>query len=475
MSKKPWDGRFTKKTDRTVEAFTSSIAFDTRLYLYDIEGSIAHCRMLAEQSIISQEDADQIIEGLNKIARDIERGDFAFDESFEDIHMNIEARLTTEIGKVAQKLHTARSRNDQVVLDVRMYLRDEVVNILTRLTGLCQVLVDLAGRHMDVIMPGYTHLQPAQPVLFSHQVMAYCEMFRRDRARFKGALERINIMPLGSAALAGTTYPIDAGHTAKLLGFPRVSANSIDAVSSRDFILEFLAAASICMVHLSRLSEELVLWSSAEFGFVEIPDAFATGSSIMPQKKNPDVPELVRGKAGRVFGDLMALLVTMKGLPLSYNRDMQEDKEPLFDAVDTLKSCLEIYAKLLPALEVNQAAMRRAASRGFMNATDMADYLVTKGVPFREAHRCVGEVVRHAASEEKELQALSLAELKGFSQAFEEDVFEILTLEQMIGRRVSAGGTARVNVEDAIKEAREALELEAAENESYRERKHGAS
>ncbi|UCG80813.1 MAG: argininosuccinate lyase, partial [Desulfobacterales bacterium] len=300
---------------------------------------------------------------------------------------------------------------------------------------------------------------------FSHHLMAYYEMFKRDRARFKGTLERINVMPLGSAALAGTTYPIDVKHTAKLLAFPQVSANSLDAVSSRDFIMEFLAAASICMVHMSRLSEELVLWSSAEFGFVEIPDAFATGSSIMPQKKNPDVPELVRGKAGRVFGNLMALLTVMKGLPLSYNRDMQEDKEPLFDTVDTLKGCVDVYAKLLPQLKVNRTAMQEAASRGYLNATDMADYLVTKGTAFRDAHHCVGEVVRYAMDQNKELQALSLNELKKFSQAFEKDVFEILTIEQVINRRVSAGGTAKKNVVAAIKEAKKTLKVEAAENE----------
>ena len=471
MSKKPWDGRFAEKTDRIVESFTSSIAFDRRLYLYDIEGSIAHCRMLAKQSIITDEDASQIVEGLGRIARDIEHGNFELDESLEDIHMNIEARLIAEVGRVAQKLHTARSRNDQVVLDVRMYLRDEVANILTRLTGLRQTLVAVAKRHIDVIMPGYTHLQPAQPVLFSHHLMAYYEMFERDRARFKEALKRINMMPLGSGALAGTTYPIDVGYTAKLLKFPEVFANSLDAVSSRDFIMEFLAAASICMVHMSRLSEELILWSSAEFGFVEIPDAFATGSSIMPQKKNPDVPELVRGKAGRVFGNLVALLTLMKGLPLSYNRDMQEDKEPLFDTVDTLKTCIEVYEKLLPRLKVNRMAMERAASSGFLNATDMADYLVTKGMAFRDAHRCVGEVVRYAMDQNKELQELSLSDLKKFSKAFEEDLFEILTLQQMVSRRVSPGGTAKENVVNAINEAQEALKLEVAEDKSHKRKK----
>ena len=443
-----------------MESFTSSIAFDRRLCRYDIQGSIAHCRMLAKQSIISEGDASRIVEGLGRIARDFEHGNFELDESLEDIHMNIEARLAAEVGKAAQRLHTARSRNDQVVLDVRMYLRDEVANILSGLKGLRQVIVGLAERHVDVIMPGYTHLQRAQPVLFSHHLMAYYEMFKRDGARFKEALKRINIMPLGSAALAGTTYPIDVEYTARLLEFPEVFANSLDAVSSRDFIMEFLAAASICMVHMSRLSEELILWSSAEFGFVEIPDAFATGSSIMPQKKNPDVPELVRGKAGRVFGSLMAVLTLMKGLPLSYNRDMQEDKEPLFDTIDTLKGCLEVYERLLPNLEVDRKAMEKAASRGFLNATEMADYLVTKGIGFRDAHHCVGEIVRYAMDQNKELQDLSLGDLKKFSRVFEEDIFNVLTLQNMINRRRSAGGTAMENVVRAINEAREALKLE---------------
>ncbi len=464
MPEKPWDGRFTEKTDRSVEAFTSSVAFEERLYLYDIEGSIAHCRMLAKQSIITEEEASQIVEGLSRIAEEIERGDFELDASLEDIHMNIEARLKADIGGVAQKLHTARSRNDQVVLDIRMYLRDEVANILTMLGGLRREFVALARRHIDVIMPGYTHLQRAQPVLFSHHLMAYYEMFSRDWARFREALERITVMPLGSAALAGTTYPIDVRYTAELLGFPRVSTNSLDAVSSRDFIMEFLAAGAICMVHMSRLSEELILWSSAEFGFVEIPDAFATGSSIMPQKKNPDVPELVRGKAGRVFGNLTAVLTMMKGLPLSYNRDMQEDKHPLFDTVDTLRGCLEVYEKLLPQLKVNPSAMQKAASRGFLSATDMADYLVTKGMAFRDAHHCVGKVVRYAMDEKKELQALSLGDLKKFSQAFEEDVFDVLTIEQMVNRRLSLGGTAKANVLEAINQAEETLKLEAADN-----------
>ena len=466
MSDKPWDGRFAEKTHRSVEVFTSSIGFDRRLYLYDIEGSIAHCRMLARQSIISTDEASTIVKGLGRIARDMKRGLFEPDEALEDIHMNIENRLAREVGKVAQKLHTARSRNDQVVLDVRMYLRDEVGRVLEGLTALRGALVKLADKHIDVIMPGYTHLQRAQPLLFSHHLMAYYEMFTRDRLRFKEALKRINVMPLGSAALAGTTYPIDMAYTAELLNFPVVCANSVDAVSSRDFIMEFLAAASICMVHLSRLSEELILWSSSEFGFVDIPDAFATGSSIMPQKKNPDVPELVRGKAGRVFGGLMALLTVMKGLPLSYNRDLQEDKEPLFDTVDTLKGCLEVYEKLIPHLKINRTAMEKAVTKGFLNATDMADYLATKGLAFRDAHRCSGEVVRYAMGQNKELHELSLKELERFSRLFSEDVFELLAPPQMVNRRLSTGGTATKNVIRAIQKAEKVIGREAAESKA---------
>jgi len=462
VSKKPWDGSFTEKTDRIVESFTSSVAFDWRLYRYDIEGSIAHCRMLAKQSIISEEEASQIVEGLNRIARDIEEGDFLFDEALEDVHMNIESRLTSEVGKVAQKLHTARSRNDQVALDVRMYLRDEVVFILRMLTALRRRLVEFAEEHIDVIMAGYTHLRRAQPVLFSHHMMAYYEMLTRDRGRFEEMLKRINVMPLGSAALGGTTYPVDMAYTAKLLGFPEVSANSMDAVSSRDFIMEFLAASSICMVHLSRFSEELILWSSREFGFVEVPDAFATGSSIMPQKKNPDVPELVRGRAGRVFGDLMTLLAVMKGLPLTYNRDMQEDKEPLFDAVDTLKGCLEVYERLIPKLKVNGRAMEKAVSKGWLGATDVADYLATKGMTFREAHDCTGGLVRYAMEQNKELHELSLKELEKFSEIFSEDVFGLLTPEQMVNRRLSTGGTAREKVVLAIEKAKKVIAGEVA-------------
>jgi len=453
MSEKLWNGRFSERTDRLVEAFTSSINTDKRLYSYDIEGSIAHCKMLARQSIITEEDASLLIQGLSKIKIDIERGKFQFDDSLEDIHMHIESRLLQDIGKVAQKLHTARSRNDQIALDARMYLRDETLDILKNLISLRKLIVDFAKVHIDVVLPGYTHLQRAQPVLLSHHMMAYYEMFSRDCGRFRDSLKRINIIPLGSAALAGTTYPIDREYTAKLLGFPEVSANSIDAVSDRDFIIEFLAAASLCMVHFSRISEEFVLWSSSEFGFIELPDSFSTGSSIMPQKKNPDVLELVRGKTGRVFGDLIALLSIMKSLPLAYNRDMQEDKGPLFDAVDTLKACVGIYIKMLPNIEIKKEAMFEAVSRGFLNATDMADYLVTKGMPFRQAHSCIGKVVGCAINENKELHEMTLKELESFSSLFKKDVFDILTVRHMIDRRKSSGGTATKNVEAAIKQA----------------------
>jgi argininosuccinate lyase len=457
MSEKLWSGRFSEKTDRMVEDFTSSIDVDKRLYAYDIEGSIAHCRMLAKASIISEADASVLIEGLGAIKREIERGDFQFDEGLEDIHMHIEARLIEKVGKSAQKLHTARSRNDQVVLDVRMYLREETLNTIKRLVALSKVIVDLAKTYIDVVLPGYTHLQRAQPVLLSHHFMAYYEMFSRDIDRFKDGLKRINVMPLGSAALAGTTYPIDREYSAQLLDFPKISANSIDAVSDRDFIIEFVSAASICMVHLSRMSEELILWSSSEFGFIELPDSFATGSSIMPQKKNPDVPELVRGKTGRVFGDLVSLLTMMKSLPLAYNRDMQEDKSALFQTAATLRECIDIYAKMLPRLKINQESMRQAASRGFLNATDMADYLVAGGMPFRQAHGCVGEAVAYASSRKKELHELTLKELKSFSSHFKKDIFSALSIEQMINRRRSIGGTALECVKAAIKKAEKEL------------------
>jgi argininosuccinate lyase len=461
MASKPWEGRFAEKTHRSVEVFTSSIDVDHRLYAYDIEGSIAHATMLASTGVISDEELSQLIEGLGKIRREIERGEFAYHESLEDIHMHIEDRLFQLVGKAAQKLHTARSRNDQVALDTRLFLREESRQVLSLLTSLRRVMVDAAEAHLGVILPGYTHLQRAQPVLLSHHFMAYYEMLSRDADRFQDGLKRINVMPLGSAALAGTTYPIDQAVTASLMSFPTTAANSIDGVSDRDFIIEFLSAASICMMHLSRLSEEFVLWSSSEFQFIELPDAFATGSSIMPQKKNPDVPELVRGKTGRVYGDLMAMLTTMKALPLSYNRDMQEDKAPLFSTVDTLKACLDIYVQMVPRLTVRADRMMDAASKGYLSATDLADYLVTKGQPFREAHGCAGRAVSFAIGAGKELHDLSLSELKGFSKAIEDDVFEILTVQQMVDRRRSGGGTATDNVKRAISHAKHRLSSDA--------------
>ena len=453
MSEKLWNGRFSEETDKLVEAFTSSIEVDRRLYAYDIEGSIAHCKMLAKTAIIPEADAQILISGLFKIKADIEKGDFSYDDSLEDIHMHIESRLARDVGKAALKLHTARSRNDQVALDVRMYLRKETENVMRFLIGLRHAIVELAKSQIHVIMPGYTHLQRAQPVLLSHHLMAYYEMLKRDTERFRDGLKRTDVMPLGSAALAGTTYPIDREYTAELLDFPKVSANSIDSVSDRDFIIEFLSASSICMVHLSRMSEELILWSSAEFGFIELPDAFATGSSIMPQKKNPDVAELIRGKSGRVFGNLISLLTMMKSLPLAYNRDMQEDKKPLFETVDTVKACLRIYINLLPKLGIKIETLHRASNSGYLNATDLADYLVSKGMSFREAHGCVGRAVSHAIAENKELHELDLDVLKTFSERIEGDVFSILTPEAMVNRRLSAGGTATSLVRDAIKTA----------------------
>jgi len=463
MSEKLWQGRFSEKTAQVVEAFTSSIQVDRRLYAYDIQGSIAHCRTLARASIISAAEAAVIIEGLEQIKKEIEEGRFQFVDSLEDIHMHIESRLAEISGPAGRKLHTARSRNDQIALDVRMYLRQETAGIIRQLHHLQEVLVAQAKKHIDIVLPGYTHMQRAQPVLLSHHLMAYYEMFARDIGRLQDCLPRINMMPLGCAALAGTTYPIDRNYTADLLGFESLCANSIDAVSDRDFILEFLAAAGICMVHFSRLSEELILWSTMEFNFIELPDSFATGSSIMPQKKNPDVPELVRGKAGAVIGNLMAVLTTMKSLPLAYNRDMQEDKAPLFDTVGTLKACIEIYTAMLPEIKIKAANMQQAAESGFVNATDMADYLVARGVAFREAHRLVGEAVGFALATKKELHELTLEEMQSFSDLIQEDIYAFLETRQMIDRRTSAGGTAVGNVRQAIR----AAEIRLAQKKKY--------
>jgi argininosuccinate lyase len=453
MMKKLWEGRFSEKTAEIVEAFTASIDIDKRLYAQDIEGSIAHCKMLAEAAIISDDDAAALVVGLEQIRAEIQSGEFVYVDRLEDIHMHIESRLAEIAGDVAQKLHTARSRNDQVALDVRMYLRETTVRIIRQLIRLQQVLVALAKEHIEIVMPGYTHLQRAQPVLFSHHLMAYYEMLLRDIHRFEDGFKRINVMPLGSAALAGTTYPIDRNYTAKLLDFPVVSANSIDSVSDRDFIIEFVSTASICMLHFSRLSEELIIWSTAEFGFVELPDSFATGSSIMPQKKNPDVSELVRGKSGRVFGDLMALLTMMKALPLAYNRDMQEDKSLLFDAVDIVSACIEIHIQMLPKIKLKDQVLRSAAATGFSNATDLADYLVGKGMPFRQAHHCVGKAVSAALNQNRELHELDLGLLQTFSDLIQEDIYEFLTPDRMIERRLSLGGTATKRVKAAVKKA----------------------
>ncbi|RTZ97811.1 MAG: argininosuccinate lyase [Deltaproteobacteria bacterium] len=457
MSEKLWAGRFREKTDRGVEAFTSSIQYDRRLYAWDIEGSIAHCRMLAGTGVIKEEEADRMAAGLTRIKGEIRDGNFEFTDRLEDIHMHIESRLQELIGDTAARLHTGRSRNDQVALDIRMYLRDAVHHIITRLQSLRSVLVELSRAHLDVVMPGYTHTQRAQPVLFSHHLMAYYEMFTRDQDRFNDSLKRINVMPLGAAALAGTTYPIDPEDVAARLDFPRIAGNSIDAVSDRDFIIEFLADASLCMVHMSRFSEELILWSTSEFNFIELSDAFTTGSSIMPQKKNPDIPELVRGKAGRVFGDLMALLTLMKGLPLSYNRDMQEDKTALFNSVDIVSACLDIYIGMLPAMRVNQDRMRAATTTGYLNATDLADYLVSKGIPFRKAHAITGRAVAAALKQNKELHELSLAALQAFSPLIESDVYRFLEVDSMVNRRLSPGGTALENVKNAIRTAEKRL------------------
>ncbi len=453
MAQKLWDGRFSQETDKLVEAFTSSIQVDKKLYAHDIEGSIAHSKMLARQSVITDEEADILVRGLKEVKGRIERDELEFTDALEDIHMHIETALTDAVGPVARKLHTARSRNDQVALDVRLYLKAETASVIASLKLLKNTLVGLAGEHQDVVMPGYTHVQRAQPVLFAHHLMAYFEMFKRDLERFEDGLKRTDVMPLGAAALAGTTYPLDREYVKELLGFSKVSENSMDSVSDRDFVMEFISSASICMVHLSRLSEELVLWSTSEFAFITISDAFTTGSSIMPQKKNPDVAEIVRGKTGRVVGNLMAIITLMKSLPLAYNRDMQEDKEPLFDTVDTLKASLAVTSRMLPNIEVHSDVMRAASESGFLNATDLADYLVGKGMPFRDAHGVAGRAVAHALENKKELHELTLKELQLFSKLIKADVFDYLSLEKMISRRISYGGTGYDNVKKAVEAA----------------------
>ena len=442
---KLWGGRFSSGTARSVEAFTASIDVDARLYRHDIRGSIAHAKMLGRQRIIPAADARRIVRGLQAVEREIDSGQFAFSQADEDIHMNIERRLTELIGAAGGKLHTARSRNDQVALDMRLYLRDEVSNVIAALKELQRQLALAAKANLDVIMPGYTHLQRAQPVLLAHHLLAYVDMLERDRERFADCSGRMNVLPLGSGALAGTTFPIDRAYVARLLGFARVSKNSIDAVSDRDFLLEFLAAASILFVHLSRLAEELVLWSSQEFGFIELPDGYCTGSSMMPQKKNPDVPELIRGKTGRVFGHLHALLTIMKGLPLAYNRDLQEDKIPLFDTVDTVEASLKIMGEVIGGMKVRRERMLAAVKDGYMNATDLADYLVERGLAFRAAHEIAGKVVQYGVARGKRIEELSLVELQRFSNKFGKNVYRYISAEAVVGRGRALGGTAKQN------------------------------
>ncbi len=449
--KKAWGGRFAQAAHPLMEEFTASIAFDKRLAPYDIQGSIAHCQMLMKQKLLSRAEAEKIIKGLRAVERKITQGRFVLSPVDEDIHMAIERSLIEKVGPVGGKLHTARSRNDQVVLDVRLYLRDEIEAICDLLGQLQKGLAGMAKQHLDVVMPGYTHLQRAQPVLFSHHLLAYYEMLGRDRERLAECRQRVNVLPLGAGALAGTTLAIDRHYVAKLLGFPRVSKNSIDTVSDRDFVAEFLSDCALLSMHLSRLAEELVLWASSEFAFIELPEAFATGSSMMPQKKNPDVPELIRGKTGRVYGHLISLLTTLKGLPLSYNRDLQEDKEPLFDTIDTVRQTLHILIVMLPQIKVKKERMTKAALGGLTLATDVADYLVEKGLPFRQAHEVVGRIVRYCLQQEKGLEELTLEEFHRFSPLFAQDLFSRLTLQAAVDRRRSIGGTARTSVKRRLR------------------------
>ncbi len=452
MKSKPWSGRFIETTDKLVEEFNASISFDKRLYRHDIMGSIAHARMLARVGILAKKETDNIIAGLKAVEKEVETGKFKFTSDLEDIHMAIEKRLIEKIGQTGGKLHTARSRNDQVALDVRLYLQDEIKEIQNLIRNLQKALVDVAKKNLDCIIPGYTHLQRAQPILFSHHLLAYYEMLKRDYERFADCRTRVNIMPLGAGALAGSPYPLDRDFVAKELGFSKPTDNSLDSVSDRDFCIEFCAASSILMMHLSRFSEELILWSSQEFGFIELSDAFSTGSSIMPQKKNPDVPELVRGKTGRVYGNLMTLLTVMKGLPLAYNKDMQEDKEALFDTIDTVKECLKVFSPMIKTMNVNKNRMLNATKIGFLTATDAADYLVKKGIPFRESHHIVGRIVAYCIKTSQSLEDLSMDEWKGFSKAFGKDIKNVISVEASVNSRKVKGGTAPETVKRRLKE-----------------------
>lgn len=454
-----WGGRFSEPTDAFVARYTASVNFDQRMYRQDIQGSIAHATMLAKVGVLTDDEKTQIIDGLNEVKTDIEQGKFEWSVALEDVHMNIEAALTQRIGITGKKLHTGRSRNDQVATDIRLYLRDEIDVIASELTRLQNGLVALAEREADTIMPGFTHLQTAQPVTFGHHLLAWNEMLQRDYGRLMDCRKRANQSPLGAAALAGTTYPIDRAYTAELLGFEAPTENSLDSVSDRDFAIEFCAFSSILMTHLSRASEELVLWTSAQFNFIDLPDRFCTGSSIMPQKKNPDVPELVRGKTGRVNGHLISLLTLMKSQPLAYNKDNQEDKEPLFDAIDTVRDSLRAFADMIPAITANKPSMYEAAKRGFSTATDLADYLVRKGMPFRDAHEVVGKSVAYGIEHSKDLSDMSLEELKQFSDTIDDDVFDVLTLEGSVAARNHTGGTAPKQVLAAAKRAQTLLAL----------------
>ena len=454
---KLWGGRFTEATDAFVQAFTASVEFDQRLYRQDIEGSQAHAKMLCKVGVLSTADRDSILRGLDQVLQEIESGVFSWSVEREDVHMNIEARLTEIIGDAGKRLHTGRSRNDQVATDIRLYLREHITRVISELRRLQNGLLDLAEKEAETIMPGFTHLQVAQPITFGHHLMAWFEMLQRDAGRLNDCRARLNVLPLGSAALAGTSYPIDRQYTAQLLGFDDVCRNSLDAVSDRDFAIEFCAAAALIMTHLSRFSEELILWSSAQFNFINLPDRFCTGSSIMPQKKNPDVPELVRGKTGRVNGHLVSLLTLMKSQPLAYNKDNQEDKEPLFDTLDTLFGSLRAYADMVPAIQAKKDNMYRAAKQGFATATDLADYLVRRGLAFRDAHEVVGKAVAFGVLQNRDLSEMTLQELKQFSVKIEQDVFKVLTLEGSVAARNHMGGTAPAQVKLAIADARKRM------------------
>ena len=452
-----WGGRFSEPVDAFVARFTASVEFDQRMAKQDIQGSVAHAKMLTKVGVLTVEERDQIIQGLAEIEQEIARGEFEWSVELEDVHMNIEARLTQKIGVTGKKLHTGRSRNDQVATDIRLYMRDEIDFLLEEVTRLQQGILSLAERNTDTIMPGFTHLQTAQPVTFGHHLMAWYEMAQRDYERLLDCRKRVNILPLGAAALAGTTYPIDREMTAELLGFERPTYNSLDSVSDRDFAIEFTSTASIIMMHMSRWAEEMVMWASAQFNFIFLPDRFCTGSSIMPQKKNPDVPELVRGKTGRVYGHLMSLLTLMKSQCLAYNKDNQEDKEPLFDTVDTLRGSLRSFADMIPAIEARSEHMYEAARRGFSTATDLADYLVRKGVAFRDAHEVVGKAVGFGVQEGRDLSEMTLEELQSFGSMIEADVFDVLTLEGSVAARDHIGGTAPAQVKVAIARAKDEL------------------